>query len=288
MQRVSSGYTIIEVMIFLAISAALLGSAINLITGRQNQVEFDQRMRDVQSKMQDWINDVSTGFTGGDPSQQNCTLNGTTPVVKAGGSSNDPECVFLGKAIQFTDNTVNPDYSEHIYTYSVFGTRLTTSNELATNLVESNPEPAVGQGGPPVLDLTEVFNLSPAHVVSVKTVTANTPNTNSTSHLVGFFNSFNTEQNTSQNGATDINSYLFRFDGSSPTPADLSGGSNIRLCMELKSLCKVQSGFDNSSWPERLSSMLVCLSDGKHTSQLTISSAAGTGASVKLDYVACS
>ncbi|HEX4774669.1 MAG TPA: hypothetical protein VH234_04075, partial [Candidatus Saccharimonadales bacterium] len=145
MQRVSGGYTILEVTIFLAISVALLGSIVALLNGRQAQVEFDQKMHDTQSKMQSWLNDVSNGFPGGDPSQLKCALNGGgRPVVTVGSPNSSPDCVFLGKALQFSDT---PGQNDTISAYSIFGRRLNSSNQLPTNLTDANPEPAVGPAG---------------------------------------------------------------------------------------------------------------------------------------------
>src|SRR5579862_8084966 len=100
MQRVSDGYTIIEVIIFLTVSAIIFAAAANLISGHQAEVEFDQTVRDTQTKVEDWINDVSTGFTGGDPNQLNCTTSGVTgrPVISTAVSAKVPDCIFEGKA----------------------------------------------------------------------------------------------------------------------------------------------------------------------------------------------
>ncbi|HVS79132.1 MAG TPA: prepilin-type N-terminal cleavage/methylation domain-containing protein [Candidatus Saccharimonadales bacterium] len=296
MQR-SRGYTILEVMIFLAVSAALLGAAINLVTGRQRQVTFDQSVRDTQSKLQDWINDVATGFTGGDPSQQHCTLgSGSRPVVDNGAPSATatPDCVFLGKAIQFTDTTQSANQSGTLYAYSVFGSRLAANGDLATNLADSNPIAATGQESSGNADLTESFSLAPAQVTSVvsSAIIPTTPNPKQSaytdSHLIGFFNSFNTEQSSTENGSEDVNAYQFDFDGSSFTPGDQSGGAALRECLQLTSgACKTPNAYDNTMWPERLQSLKVCLSDGKYSALITITSNNGLGASVNFDYESC-
>lgn len=100
----ASGYTIVETMIFLAVTAMLFTSALTLISGRQATVQFAQATRDAQSKFQDIINQVSSGFyptTGSftcsaNPLGTAPTFDVTTPSKQ--GTSNT--CVFLGKVTQ--------------------------------------------------------------------------------------------------------------------------------------------------------------------------------------------
>lgn len=282
MQRVSSGYTILEVLIFLAISVAFLGSVMNLIRGRQAEVDFDQKMRDTQSKIQSWINESTAGFTGSNPAAQSCIITGGRPQLQnvPPSATYAPNCVYLGKAIQFTDIS-NGGQPDKIFAYSVFGVRL-NGGELPSNLKDSSPEPAVQSGA---TDLTQALDLSPAEV---KTVVSNAVGSAyTTSHLVGFFNSLNTEANTTDNGQTDINAYQFRFNGTPPTPADLPGGNSLINCMELTGGTCFPPSTDKTNWPEKLNSLKVCLTDGRRTAQITINSSAGVGATVKLDFVNC-
>jgi len=287
MQRVSPGYTIVEVMIFLAVSVALLVSAMNLISGKQSETEFNQKMRDTQSKIQDWLNDVSTGFTGGDPDQMSCTVSGNRPYVQkiAPPVGYSPSCVFLGKAIQFTDinNThILNNQEESLYVYSVFGCQhincsTNSSDPLSASMSDAKPDLADGTagGGQSPADLTETFSLAPAHITSIK---SNSPY--SASHLIGFFNSFNTEQNTAQNGSEDLTIYEYNSDGNDK-PANIAGNSSqIMKCIQLNNSC-------GNAGPSALTNYIVCLSDGRRTATLTITSSSGVGASTKLDYVAC-
>jgi hypothetical protein len=297
MQRVSAGYTILEVMIFLAVSAALLGASMNLVSGKQSQVQFDQSVRDTVSKLQDWINDVPTGFTGGDPGQLNCRIQGNTPRIDTGGPSAAPECIFVGKAVQFTDKSVSDTQSGFLYAYSVFGRRLDSStNQLTANLVDANPMPAVGQANAGNADLTETFSLGSAQVKSVTssaiipTTPAVTPSGFTDSHLIGFFSSFNTDTNSSQNGNEDLNVFQFDFNNSDvQTPGNQPGGSGIRNCLQLiAASCKIPNWVGNSSWwPERVKTFIVCLTDNKHTAQISITSSNGFNATVRSDYVNC-
>lgn len=281
----SGGYTIVEVIIFLVISTALLFSAMGLISGKQSQVQFNQSMRNIQTKMESWIGDVSNGFTGGDPNQLSCTLDGGRPYIKNGGPnpSSSPDCIFIGKAVQFNTN------ASTLYTYSVFGSRLDNANQPVSNMVDANPRAATAQNNSGTVDLTEQFSTAPAQIKSVtsKPVSSSGPNYTS-SHMIGFFLSFNTEQTTIENGSENVNVYQYQFSGSDPTPAD-QPGSTSGPCLELLGNCKIPDYLASTpnQWPEKLQSLQVCFTDGRQTALLTISSVDGLGASVKLDYKAC-
>lgn len=311
MRRVSNGFTIVEVMIFFTVSSLLMVSAWGLIAGRQEQVTFDQKMRDTQSKLQQWISDVSTGVTGGDPSQQYCDNNGPghTPHIvdphitpnPAKPSSYSPDCTFLGKAIQFTDS-IGPHSSQDstLYAYSVFGCSINScgsggNNDLPPDMNSANPEPAIGGSatvmGQPYTysDLTETFDLSPAYVKivcgvahggAIPTDVTNCPTPNATnSHMIGFMNSFNTLATTTTNGtgSEDLSVYLYNLNNNE-FPAYPTGPSNARDCLEVNGACNN---------PPYLLSYQFCLKDGNHSAQITITSASGIGATTKLDYIAC-
>jgi len=295
MRRVSKGFTIIEVMIFFTVSALLFASAWSLIAGRQEQVMFDQKVRDTQSKLQQWISDVSTGITHGSPSQQYCVIHDNSPYIvdPIADPSNppkpadySPECIFLGKAIQFTDN--NSSQASTLYVYSVFGCRLEDCHDnknLAQNMHEANPEPAIGghDDSDTFADLTETFDLSPAYITSVSGI--DQLGSNSTSHMIGFMNSFNTDQNfDTANGSEDLSVYLYSLNDNYP-PADPDDNNDVKKCLEGKNPCELND--PDKLNPPKLKSYKFSLSDGKYCAQITISSASGIGASTQLDYITC-
>lgn len=108
-QKNLAGYTIIEVMLFLIISGALLTSVMTLISGQQQKTQFTTGTREFESKLQDIINDVETGYfpsandlkceVPGMYNDANAAPNPPTPSPSEQGTNQD--CVFLGKAIQF-------------------------------------------------------------------------------------------------------------------------------------------------------------------------------------------
>ncbi len=110
----SAGFTIVEVLIVLAVSGALMVSAVALINGRQNKTEFQTGINNVQQQIQQIINETTSGYY---PNVANftCIGNANGGVVKfAAGSTNqgaNDGCIFLGKAIQFGLGTSGDDPS---------------------------------------------------------------------------------------------------------------------------------------------------------------------------------
>ncbi len=252
----------------------IMVSAFKLIDNRQTQTDFNQSVRDTQSQLQAWINEVSAGFTGADPNKDSCStqlISGVQrPVLQPNlpGPGYTPACVFLGKVFQFPpDNT----QGSTIYAYPVFGVR-DNNGILPTTLQASNPEPAVGQAG---VDLTQSFSLLPLYVKSV--TSSGVGSSYTASHLAGFFTSINTEGSTASNGESDVNAYQYdNFNGSPPFAADQSGNAVVP-CVEMTGSCL----------PTKLKQMKICLTDGKSFAQITIDSSLGLGASVNLQYVNC-
>lgn len=103
MNRVRSsrdGYTIVETMIFLAVSGALFLSAMIVINGKQRKTEFNTTVRDFDSKLQSIIGNVSSGYYNS-PGNVSCVVSGGIPVV-----SNTPSvqgqnqaCTYIGQYI---------------------------------------------------------------------------------------------------------------------------------------------------------------------------------------------
>lgn len=102
-----AGYTILETMIFLVVSAALFVSAMSLVNGRQGRTEFSTGVREFESLLQDISNDISDGYftnsaTGGHLICQNVTASdlylGLSVDDNQGANAG---CIVIGKAIQF-------------------------------------------------------------------------------------------------------------------------------------------------------------------------------------------
>jgi prepilin-type N-terminal cleavage/methylation domain-containing protein len=99
----TAGFTILETMIVLAVSGILAVSAILLVGGRQNKVEFQTAINDLTQQIQQVINETASGYYPNNKSF-NCSANpGTAPSIAAGtnGQGTNSGCLFVGKALRF-------------------------------------------------------------------------------------------------------------------------------------------------------------------------------------------
>lgn len=115
----SRGYTVLEVMIFLAVSGFMFLIAAVFVQGKQAQGEFKQSMNDINTKVQQVINDVSNGFYPSNNSFSCSSSSGPQPILIITGLTASTQgsnlgCVFLGKVIQFGVNSNRTGYN--IYT----------------------------------------------------------------------------------------------------------------------------------------------------------------------------
>jgi len=131
------GFTVIEVLIVLAITGALFVSAAVAISGRQNQTAFDQAIRQVQSQVQQTVNEVAAGYFPNKASFQ-CTAGGSGPLLSAGsaGQGTNSGCIFLGKAMQFKVAGTTP---EQFTIYTVAGLQKTAAGSEVATLSEARP-----------------------------------------------------------------------------------------------------------------------------------------------------
>ncbi len=118
MRNNRGGFTIIESMIFLAISGLMFSSAILVFRGQQQSSQFNQSMRQLDSYISDIINDTQTGvFPDVDAS---CEYTGSNVSFDLSGEvSND--CIFLGKITQLGVGPPGSDLEPRLLTYTVVG-----------------------------------------------------------------------------------------------------------------------------------------------------------------------
>ncbi len=131
------GFTIVETMIFLAVSGALLTSALTLMSGSQNKTQFTQAINDVQQQINTITNNVANGYY---PSVGNLDCTATTLAtlsISSGGpkerGTND-QCTFIGRVVLFNEN------SDTFAIYNVAGARKKEGTTLdVANMVDAKP-----------------------------------------------------------------------------------------------------------------------------------------------------
>ena len=134
----SRGFTILEVIIFLTVSSALLIGAMTLISGQFAKTEFRQAVGETQSVVDDVANNVSTGYYQGPGLNGNCTNVGNIPTVGGGNAQRGTStaCMVVGQVIRFDSNT-------SMTTYPVIGFRSRGVGQLTDNLGDTSSTGAV-------------------------------------------------------------------------------------------------------------------------------------------------
>lgn len=133
--RQSSGYTIVEVMIFLAVTSLLFVMIAVTFAGQRGRTQFTTAARDVESRLQDLTNDVSVGFypSSGDFT---CIQSAGRPAITGTPSDQGTNvaCIFLGRVVQFQAGGDANRYD----VYSVVGLRQSGGQDVS-NYDEAQP-----------------------------------------------------------------------------------------------------------------------------------------------------
>lgn len=241
------GYTIVEVMIFLVITGALLASALLVFNGRQRRTQFTQGVREIESQIRTLINETASGYY---PNQGNikCTSSGGGGPNLSASSENqqggNEGCLFLGRVLQFTTG-------ESYYAYTVVGQQKGASGKEVTSLGTGQDEarqtlitPTDSQ--PTLPDATDEYRLPWGITVSkIATPIVATPTIGS----LGFISSFGTYNDTGTDlvsGTTSLN--LIPLLGSALT--------NDKATL----LTEVNNMGDDPQNPGRI---VICLSSGE-------------------------
>lgn len=136
MHRSSRGFTIVETLIFLAISGVMFIIAFYGMQNQRDNVGFRQALNDIELKIRETFNNVDNGYFG-NVGDYKCEVVGGVGEEEiliepsdgsTGGTSSD--CIFLGKIIEFSNNTMT--------IFTVIGAR---TDESITNYSEEENDP---------------------------------------------------------------------------------------------------------------------------------------------------
>jgi hypothetical protein len=156
----AGGYTIVETLIFLAVSGAMFVAAMIFLGGQQARTEFHQAVHDFETNLESTANDVNNGY------YSDLSTNGNPLTCKAPGGNiviTDPadvdtqgtnqDCTFIGKGIQFGPKPNGSEFpddppKETFNTITLVGKRLAASGKVAQSLAESGVKATVQVPGP--------------------------------------------------------------------------------------------------------------------------------------------
>jgi hypothetical protein len=229
------GFTVVEVMIVLAISAVMLLTALTAFSGKKETTYFSQAVYDLRSQLQSWANDVSSQSVPG-IQQFTCTpkiLNGVMRPTLTPGNTTNQDCIYLGQAIQ-----VAPGRSTLI-SYPVFGLRTiyngsTDSGEAPTTPADAHAEPAVDDMGTIVNQIKTTYALADG----MQVVSAQLNGTES--DILTMYS--NLKSNNTNGNEIDVAALPVAGDSASPD-------SQIIPCIESSGACNVAgSAATSNSW----------------------------------------
>ena len=197
------GFTIIETIIVLAISTALLSSGLLLVQGRVPRVQFESAVNDLDVRIADSLNEVMSGYY---PSaQDHKCVNGEIVPLDVTDTNTGPgtygQCIFIGQAVQFGNQNgsnggtcATSSLDEHCdtnYFYTVYGKRVGTSGDIATKLIDAEPKISKDYAK------TSSTNGYGLHIVGVKTSNDGSSWTNNYGG-VAFLQTFGTQVSSTQ------------------------------------------------------------------------------------------
>ncbi len=135
----TAGYTIVETLIFLAVSGVLFISAMALISGQQAKTEFTTSVRDFELKLTTISNNVATGYYT-NTNTFNCDDSDSNGLVEINSGTNtqgaNEKCIFIGRVIQFAPGGDKEKYS----IYTAAGSRYTAGGADSESFLDANPQ----------------------------------------------------------------------------------------------------------------------------------------------------
>lgn len=213
----SRGYTIVEVLIFMAVSGLMFVLAVVFVSGKQASTEFRQGLYVVNSEIRTVINDVANGRSqplriGG--TNVRCTAPaGGQPIFSTGNNAQGANggtngCIFLGKVLQFNVADRAPENRKFYNVFTVAGRQMKADGTAVTTFASALPVP-IAPPYSPARNLTETSGLLGGLEVQ-RMLLCYTPNCSSNLSIgaVGIFGSFNpalgTAAGAAQSGAQTV------------------------------------------------------------------------------------
>lgn len=146
LRQKSGGFTILETIIVLTVTIALLGSTLALFQQRIPRTQFTKAVNELSVRLTDVANQVTVGNYPG-ASDTICSVSSGVPTLNTGGSGmgTNQDCIFLGQAIGFGPNgcTGVGGECDKAKVFTIFGLRQVVDvsgvTKVATKLSEAAP-----------------------------------------------------------------------------------------------------------------------------------------------------
>jgi len=185
----AGGFTIIEVLIALAITGVLLAAAVAVLTGQTTSTAFQQSLHDIQSKLSAAIQNVNNGLLPNE-TQYTCTVSSSSSRAQlspgTGAYGTNQGCIYLGVAAQVIVDSPNINF------YTILGNQYTTDsdgNKVATsNLAGAMPTPASTGGTDATIALTDKYVPTGGAKLTATRYTDNTGKVVDKADIAGFYN----------------------------------------------------------------------------------------------------
>lgn len=103
-KQLSLGYTIVEVMIVMAVSGMMFLIAANFINDKQGRTAFTQGVNEMASRMQGVMSDVTDGHYSDVPLGCAVGVSSLSFPASAQDQGTNQDCTFLGKVLHFSVN----------------------------------------------------------------------------------------------------------------------------------------------------------------------------------------
>ncbi len=275
------GYTVIEVMIVLAVTGILFSAAVLLFHGQQAKTSLSQNLYDLASKLQSYANEVNSGVYSGGQNYSCSISNGKASLAASGSNTqgSNYNCLFLGRVVQLI-----PD-SNIIYVYTVIGNRnvyngANDTGRTASQLEDTNPQIATSGGS---MVLVDTYSLpGDITISSTKTTSASDGSAlDGYGDLVGLYS----DLSDSGGSSSDLETIAFPFPngGGQNTPYS----SSMANCVALNAGCaSTTSGYGGNGY-QRIASWGICVQNGSAQAEVKIKTSS-SGISTEVDTQSCS
>jgi type II secretory pathway pseudopilin PulG len=257
------GFTIVETLIFLAVSGIIFVSAIRLLSGKQNSTEFSTGLGTFTSQLQNAVNNVSTGYYNlPDTTACQAQNSGSAATIRLSTASNSVTgqnfgCTFIGDALHFCTDTSCNQAQYQVYPLIGLQYKGNVPPIQSTSLADAHPTSAADLAN----SLAMPYGLTVDYIHYVNS----SPPTTESGQTILFFTTFNTyAPGTSQLNSGSQNVEIAPM----PTPASPTASLVSQInsitddCAITGDICEGQAPTDPSAPKNPPAGVEVCINSG--------------------------